>query len=161
MDEEKDVEDGVGVQTDLSGDLLSHQDFERLQLELEEVKRENDALKKDPFNHKSEIRMTEECFRDNDKLVLHRAKYMGTTLHTYLYIKPNLMTRSSLSPFQQLLLALMRLRLNLQLADIGFRFNIHYSTVREIFLLVLDVLFVKLKPLIIWSDREKTMPMTF
>ena len=122
--EKKDVEDGVaiGFQTDLSGDLPSRQDFEKLQLELEEVKRENNALKKDLFNHKSEIRMTEECFRDNDKLVLY---YTGLStwelLYTlYLYIKPNLMTRSSLSPFQQLLLALMRLRLNLQLADIGF-----------------------------------------
>ena len=166
VDEEKDVEDGVGVQTDLSGDLPSCQDFEKLQLELEEVKRENDALKKDLFNHKSETRMTEECFRDNDKLVLY---YTGLStwelLYTlFLYIKPNLMTRSSLSPFQQLLLVLMRLRLNLQLADIGFRFNIHYSTVSRIFLRVLDVLFVKLKPLIIWPDRDilkKTMPMTF
>ena len=156
-----DTDDGVSVQTDLSGaDLLS------LEGELEKVKRDNCALTKDLLSHRSEVKMTEECFRNNDKLVLY---YTGLNTWEllyalFLYVKPHLMTRSSLSTFQQLLLTLVRLRLNLQLVDLGFRFNVHCTTVSRLFLHVLDVLYVKLKPLIIWPDRDslkKTMPMTF
>ena len=52
----------------------------------------------------------------------------------------------------------------MQLVDLGFRFNVHCTTVSRVFLHVLDVLYVRLKPLIIWPDRDtskKTMPMTF
>ena len=134
--------------------------------ELEEVKRDNCALTKDLLSHRSEVKMTEECFRNNDKLVLY---YTGLNTWEllyalFLYVKPHLMTRSSLSTFQQLLLTLVRLRLNLQLVDLRFRFNVHCTTVSRLFLHVLDVLYVRLKPLIIWPDRDslkKTMPMTF
>ena len=53
----------------------------------------------------------------------------------FKYVHPCLSStsRSLLSPFQQLLLTLMRLRLNLSGADLGFRFNIHMSTVSRIF----------------------------
>ena len=69
------------------------------------------------------------------------------------------MTRSSLSSVQQLLLTLVRLRLNLQLVDLGFRFNVNCTTVSRVFLHVLDVLYmyVRLKPLNIWPDRKKTI----
>ena len=80
------------------------------------------------------------------------------------YVEPHFKTQSSLSPFQQLLITLMRLRLNLPGRDLGYRFNVHESTICRIFLHVLEVLFVHLKPLIIWPDRDslrKTMPMVF
>ena len=53
----RDTDDGVSVQTDLSGaDLLS------LEGELEEVKRDNCALTKDLLSHRSEDKMKQECF---------------------------------------------------------------------------------------------------
>ena len=73
-------------------------------------------------------------------------------------------SRSLLSPFQQLLLTLMRLRLNLSGADLGFRFNIHKSTVSRIFTQVIEILYYRLRPLIYWPDRDslrKSMPMDF
>lgn len=80
------------------------------------------------------------------------------------YVEPYLEARrSSLSPFHQLIMTLMRLRLNLSGVDLGYRFGIHHSTVSRT-LYVLDVLFTRLKPLIIWPERDclrKTMPMVF
>ena len=66
--------------------------------------------------------MSEECFRDNDKLVLY---YTGLSTWDLLqkllvYVEPHLMTKSSLSAFQRLLLTLLQLRLNVQCRDLVF-----------------------------------------
>ena len=79
------------------------------------------------------------------------------------YVKSYLKQHSSLSPFQQLLLTLMRLRLNLNGKDLGYRFE---STVCRTFEFVIGMLYAKLKHLIImiWPTRDalkKTMPMVF
>ena len=74
------------------------------------------------------------------------------------------MKKSVLSPFQQLMITLMRLRLSLSTQDLAYQFHIHSTTVSRIFLGVLGILFVKLRPLIRWPDRDaliKTMPMSF
>ena len=60
---------------------------------------------------------------------------------------------------------MIRLRLNLSGRDLGYRFGgISESTVSRTFLHVVDVLYQRLKPLIIWPDRDvlrKTLPMDF
>ena len=66
--------------------------------------------------------------------------------------------------FQQLILTLMRLCLDLSGEDLAYRFQVSCSTICRTFLYVIDVLYWKLKPLIIWPDRDaliKTMPMDF
>ena len=82
----------------------------------------------------------------------------------FIYVKPYLKQHSSLSPFQQLLITLMRLRLNLCGQDLGYRFKVHASTICRTFEFVIDLLYAKLKPLIIWPTTDalhKTMPMVF
>ncbi len=82
----------------------------------------------------------------------------------FIYVKPYLKLRSILSPFQQLIVTLIRMRLNLSGQDLGYRFKVNSSTISGIFLHVLEVLYIKLKPLIIWQDRDslkKTMLMVF
>ena len=50
---------------------------------------------------------------------------------------------------------MIRLRLNLSGRDLGYRFGgISDSTVSRTFLHVVDVLYQRLKPLIIWPDRD-------
>ena len=70
-----------------------------------------------------------------------------------------------LSPVQKFLMTMIRLRLNLSGRDLGYRFGgISDSTVSRTFLHVVDVLYQRLKPLIIWPDRDalrKTLPMNF
>ena len=48
----------------------------------------------------------------------------------------------------------MRLRLSLSYQDLGYRFCIHMSTVSRTFTQVIEVLYVKLKALIVWPERD-------
>ena len=151
-------------------DLLK-QSEQSCQDKIEELKKENERLIcfDDQLKVKLEAHtLNEENFRNDDKKVLF---YTGLStwellLTLFTYVQPNLSctAKSSLSPFQQLLLTLMRLRLNMSNQDLGYRYQIHQSTASRVFSRVLEVLFVKLKPFIKWPDRDallKTMPMAF
>lgn len=73
-------------------------------------------------------------------------------------------SRSALSKFEKLTLTLMRLRLNLTLTDLAYRFNVSNSTVSTVFIDITDLLFVYLRPLIKWPERAelwKTTPIGF
>ena len=77
---------------------------------------------------------------------------------------PSLMQKSSLVPFQQLILTLVKLRLGLSQADLGYRFQTSQSMVSHIFCLSINVMFERLRWLIKWPERDavkKTMPMAF
>ena len=71
---------------------------------------------------------------------------------------------SALSTFEQLILALLRLRLNLSLQDLAFRFKVSCSTASRIWHKLIGVLHERLEFLIEWPEREvlqATMPMSF
>jgi hypothetical protein len=140
-----------------------------LKLEVKDLNTKVEILqpKVDELSSKvKETTLDEDMFRENDKLVLY---YTGLSswkllLVLFTYIHCHLKQRSSLSPFQQLILTLMKMRLNLPRQDLAYRFGIHNSTVTRTFHYVIDVLYVMLKPLIVWPEREtllKTMPMDF
>lgn len=64
----------------------------------------------------------------------------------------------------ELILTLMKLRLNLLNEDIGYRFGIHKTSVSKIFHKWLHILYVKLKDFIAWPERSivrKTLPAIF
>lgn len=72
--------------------------------------------------------------------------------------------KKSLDKFKQLMLTLMRLRLNVSTTFLSYAFNISIATASRIVTDVIDVIFIHMKPLIIWPEREhlqKTMPMEF
>ncbi len=80
------------------------------------------------------------------------------------FVKANLSSNSTCSPFHQLLMTLMRLRLNLSSQDLAFRFGVHMSTVFRLFSQTIEVLYIKLRHLIVWPDRDsllRTMPMCY
>ena len=52
--------------------------------------------------------------------------------------------KSSLVPFQQLIITLMKLRLGLSQADLGYRFQISQSMVSHIFCHSINVMFQRL-----------------
>ncbi len=71
---------------------------------------------------------------------------------------------TKLTPFQEYVLTLMKLRLNLSSQDLAHRFGIHFSTVSKILLKWLSIMDVRLSSLIIWPEREelrKSMPESF
>ena len=72
--------------------------------------------------------------------------------------------RSALTNFQQFLLILMKLRLNLLDQDLAYRFGVSQPTVSRIIKKWVDILYVCLKPLVMWPERGelgKTMPEDF
>ena len=77
---------------------------------------------------------------------------------------PNSFQNGPCSVFQQFLMVLMKLRLNLGCQDLGYRFGVHYSTVSRYFCKWLDVLYNRLSVFISWPERDqflKTMPLEF
>ena len=71
---------------------------------------------------------------------------------------------SVLSKFDQLIMVLLKLRLNLMDQDIAFQFGVHQTTVSWNFRKVMNVLYSRLKPLIRWPEWEQlilTMPIDF
>jgi len=61
-------------------------------------------------------------------------------------------------------MTLMRLKLNMPVQDLAYRFGVSTSTVSRIFLVMIHILYIRLKHLIYWPEREelqKTMPMEF
>lgn len=74
------------------------------------------------------------------------------------------MSTTVLSPYNQLLLTLIKLRLNLHFKDLAYRFKIAPTTASTYFMNVLDVLYKRFKTLIIWPERaqsQKNIPLCF
>ena len=66
--------------------------------------------------------------------------------------------------FDQFLMTLIKLRLNVTDQDLAYRFGVNQSTVSRCITKWLDLLYIKLSPLIHWPDRDqlvKTMPTCF
>ena len=64
--------------------------------------------------------------------------------------------------FQQFLMVLIKLRLNLGCQNLGYQFGIDYSTVSRYFCKWLDVLYNRLLVFVGWPERDqllKTMPL--
>ena len=83
----------------------------------------------------------------------------------YEFIAPTDSSKlSKLTPFQELMMTLIKLRLNLSMQNLAYRFSISCSTVSRIFLKWLTIMDIRLQPLVLWPDREdlrRTMPDCF
>lgn len=69
---------------------------------------------------------------------------------------------SDLGQFERFAMTLMRLKLNLAVQDLAYRFQTSTSTVSRTFLLVIHVLFMRLKHTLYWPERDelrRTMPL--
>ena len=71
------------------------------------------------------------------------------------YVKDAIKESKVLTKFEQLLLCLIRLRLGVSVEDLSKRFQVSKTTVSRIFLDMLEVLYVYLKPLINWPERPE------
>uniref|UniRef100_A0ABD2WFM6 DDE Tnp4 domain-containing protein n=1 Tax=Trichogramma kaykai TaxID=54128 RepID=A0ABD2WFM6_9HYME len=73
------------------------------------------------------------------------------TVHSYL--KP-IRNKAALTTFQELILSLIKIRLNLPFTDLAYRFDISVSTASRIFRKTINVLAVCFSNLIVWPDRD-------
>ena len=116
----------------------------------------------------NECSISFEYFQDDDKKVNY---YTGlpsyiTLIALYELLEPFLTDsrRISLSKFQKLVLTLMRLRLNLPLQDLSYRFGIGIATVSRTFITTVHVMYCRMNSFVYWPTREElqtTMPMEF
>ena len=81
------------------------------------------------------------------------------------HVVPRVTRRTqSLDRFQEFVMVLMKLRLNVPFQDLAYRFTTSVSTVSRIFSAWMVVMDAKLFPLVYWPEREQlwhTMPMCF
>lgn len=150
--------------TEIGGNVSMCSQTDLSMNQYEELLIENESLRKELGKYKLDI----DSFIDNDKKTLHFTGLPNWQLlfSLYEYVKEDLGRASSvLTPFQKLLLTIMRMKLSATGSDLAYRFgDINESTISRNFNHVLDVLYNCLKPLIKWPDREdlqKTMPMDF
>ena len=142
-------------------------EHEKLILEYDKVETELEAIRERQLLHTTKP-FSEAEFRDkDDKVHFYTGLTNWETLsRLFEFLRPHLLGlgHSSLDPFQQLMLALIRLRLGSSGIELGYQFKIHPSTVSRIFSDVIEMLYVCLKFLIVWPEREvlqKTLPMQF
>ena len=150
-------DDGISTQTELTGNTV-----QAMQEEIQRLLSENIALKE----KLSRVNYDENFFKVSNENVRY---YTGlpdfATLQVlFAYIEENLDDANAINKFQQLVLCLIKLRLNAAHMDLGKKFGVTSSTSSRIFLNVLDVLYARLEPLVYWPDREQlreSMPMSF
>ncbi|CAN7976387.1 unnamed protein product [Ixodes persulcatus] len=110
----------------------------------------------------------EDAFRNNDDLVNFYTGLPNSTVLFAIYelLQPHVShnAHNCLSKFQEMILFFMRLRMNVPLQDLAYRFGVSQSTVSRIVEKWLDVAYTRLSDCVKWPEREhlkKTMPMTF
>ena len=91
----------------------------------------------------------------------------GTPWETVVFVNvsPHVTRKTlSLDRFQEFVIVLMKLRLNMPQQDLAYRFQVSHSTVSRIFSSWLVVMDTRLFPLLSWPEREqlwRTMPQCF
>lgn len=113
-------------------------------------------------------KLNEQSFKDNEEKTIYYTGLpnflvlMQVFHHCENYISTTSLT--VLGKFEQFILVLMRLRLNLPLKDLAYRFGISQPTVSRIWRKWINVLYKRTQFLIQWPERDllqATMPMEF
>ncbi|KAK0155521.1 hypothetical protein N1851_002110 [Merluccius polli] len=150
------------LQVVISEAICAAQRLKAMNSELQNLRTENIQLRSDVAHLSTTY--DQSAFVDEDEKVLFFTglpTYQNLVLFTFL--SPHLPVKSP-DTFKQLMLTLMRLRLNVSTTFLSYAFNISIATASRIVTDVIDVMFIHMKPLIIWPEMEhlqKTMPMQF
>ncbi|XP_044761286.1 uncharacterized protein LOC123318667 [Coccinella septempunctata] len=150
-------ESGVGVQTDMKANDITV---------LEEQLHFCNSRIYSMESKLSKCELTEESFHNDDSKTLYFTGFPKSEMlfTIFQYICPNLSHKSHLSPFQQLLLTLMKLRLNLPFKYLSYRFSVSSSTCSDTFYKCIDILYEKFRNLVHWPERSqlrKNVPACF
>uniref|UniRef100_UPI00358E3B3F uncharacterized protein n=1 Tax=Myxine glutinosa TaxID=7769 RepID=UPI00358E3B3F len=138
---------------------LSFRDIRALEKNVEELQKDNIALRTQVCGLEEKIRATglqEEHFQSNDaKLRFYTGlPSWAIFLPLFTFTSCALPTCKKLTKFGQVLMFLMKLRSNIFDEDLAYRFGVSQSTVSRNFHRVLDVMFVKTQSLIHWPSRD-------
>ena len=118
---------------------------------------ESRAVAENKLNKLNTLNFTEASLRNDDNKVRY---YTGLSsfavlmaLFNFLSVNLEIGNRSALSLFQQLMLVLIKLRLNVGDQDLAFRFSVNQSTISRCLSKWIDVMYVRLTPLVKWPER--------
>ena len=131
-------------------------------IQIHNLSKENQELKDKLLLGKIDVMF----FKNKDENVIY---YTGLysfqiLMKLYEFVEGDIKNIISLTKFEQFILCLMRLRLGTSLLDIANRFQLSKSTAGRIFSDTLDVIFIRLKKIVYWPERDDlqaTMPMCF
>ena len=167
-----------GTQTDTldvsdKGCQTEDSTFQDVVCQTEDVKVESQSIQTEPPPDKVDkgVQETHLPFDQDDMKDDKKVKYYTgiTNLGTLLLLLKFLLQgrtviERSLNHFQQLVMVLMKLRLNLEENDLAYRFNVSQPTISRMFNKWISHMGEKLSPLIRWPERDelrKTLPMSF
>ena len=144
--------------------LLTNKDVEKQNVDLQSATSQLTETKK----KLNSLQFTQESFvNNNDRTKFYTGlPNFSILIHIFNLVSPFIKSgpTTSLTKFQQFILVLMRMRLDSLLQDLANRFGISMATVSRIFERWIDVMYIRLKFLILWSEREelqRTMPLVF
>ena len=140
-----------------------------LRSQIASLRQDNASLRSEITHLKSQTEAMEpDILEKNPDVLKFYTGLPNWTIFTALLtlITPALpeMPHSKLSPFQRILMFLMKIRLHLYDEDLAYRFSVHRTTVSRNFHRVLDVMAAKTSHLIKWPDRDtlrETLPSSF
>ena len=99
--------------------------------------------------------MDESDFKDDEKVKFYTGfASADILLATFDLISPGISQckNLALSKFQKFVCTLLRMRLNLQIQDLAYRYCVSAAVISKAFGEIIDLLFVNLKPAIHWPD---------
>ena len=114
-----------------------------------------------------DIQINQDGFRNDEKTRFYTGfPNFCMLMQVFNFISPYVKatSRNVLTQFQELLLVLMRMKLNVPLQDLSYRFNVSVATASRIFNRWIDLLCSRLQFLIHWLKHEElrsTMPSVF
>ena len=131
----------------------SDEDIVKLQ-EASQLCREDNSLLKASCGSS----LTKESLQNDDAKVKFytRVQSFATLMAIFSYRSAPVMSgpRTNLATVQQFLMVLIKLRLNLVDQDVAYRFGVHQSTVLRNFRKWIDIMYTRLRRLIIWPERN-------
>lgn len=153
------VESGTASQTEITMDELCLK-FEQLSFAAKKIGDMKKKLEVSPFGLREET--------SNDLKWKYYTGFVHNVVHFIIFktIESSITTTSTtaLSSFNQLLLTLIKFRLNYDFCDLAWHFKISPTTASTYFQNILNILYIKFKPLIRWPDRlvaPKNIPSCF
>uniref|UniRef100_A0A3Q2YXE4 Uncharacterized LOC109516790 n=1 Tax=Hippocampus comes TaxID=109280 RepID=A0A3Q2YXE4_HIPCM len=149
--------------TEAAMSLLELSTYLQLKKENQPLTKQNECLKS--IVHKMKANLPEDFENDNDKVKYYTGLPSFMTLMALFNLLAPEMSEnrnSTLNKFQNL--TLMRLRLNMPIIDLSYRFGVSKTTVSKAFMDTLNLMYYVLQPLVRWPEQDElkdTMPMAF
>ncbi|XP_075737083.1 swt1 RNA endoribonuclease isoform X2 [Rhipicephalus microplus] len=170
-DNSEEPEMAIQEECSISGRTDFGQTTELTMLQIKLLEEENNRLISELVDTKGQLRtriLSEECLKEKpDMLQFYTGMPNFNLLWALFLVLERGISHTSLNcltKFQEMLVFLICLRLNVPLQDLAYRFHVSRATISRVFNKWLDAAFVRLERAVVWPERDvlrKTMPMVF